>query len=217
MSVGINLPIPDPWAIEQNRAIRSDNIANNRNNLLWEQKKHKDAIEWNWRNYNAQQNKITNLAKDAKNAGISLMAALGSGGASPVNISMPSGQGGRVSGNYQRPTLPGIQATADTTPSKVQHLQTLSLEEDVRGKRLDNAIRNLNWQEKYNQIYNVGDPDLDPLYVRLNNNYDEAAQWVTEGGFPVLNPNYNMEMNESVGSYYFFKPRPEGFTNQLLE
>jgi len=171
--------------------------------------------EWNWRNHRSSQTRIQSLVKDARAAGVSTLAALGAGGHSPANITVPAGQGGRVSGTYQR----NSPATVSVQPDGVDMLQRQQAHETLRGQRIDNVNRQLDTNIKMLHWRQLSNPpsDYPPMYMRGRNNYEEAQGWVHEGDFPYLNPDMNMEMPESVGGYYFFKPRPEGWLNTLQD
>ncbi len=173
---------------------------------------------WNYKNFNAQQNRLTNLVADAKNAGISPLAALGQGGAAPISISMPSGQGGRVSGNYQRQGKAEIQANIDVMSS----LQKQLLTEQVRGANLDNQGKQHDNNYKLWMLHEAHYPSNNPnvmqdFYQGYNTNYDEAQRDIARGETWVVNPDAGIQPNEFMGTYYHLKPYPEGTFNQAVK
>lgn len=207
MPIGINLPVPSPWDIKHNKNVLNNQIYQQGVDNDFRRMSYHDQQSWNWRLYNDSKNRIQNLVADAQKAGVSPLAALGSGGQAPLNLSMPVGQGGRAAGNYQRQSPIEAQIShnlvqKDNLDTEMKWLTYYSMIKDLQMK---------SWQ--MNRM--LDEPTYDPLYVPLTDNYDEATKWVEQGMFPIVNPDANMEMNESVGSYYFFKPRPEGFINNL--
>lgn len=81
---------------------------------------------------------LTRLAKDAKVAGISLNAALGGPGYSPVNVSLPAGQGGRVSGTYQRGSSASILNAMQLRTSLAVAKKT---EAEADSAKIDNLVK----------------------------------------------------------------------------
>lgn len=95
---------------------------------------------------------LTRRAKDAKNAGISLLASMGGGSYSPQNIQMPQGQGGRVSGTYRSRSLFSDVATmqmrynldlqkAQTDNIKADTVQKLSEADKNRAMKTEMTMR----------------------------------------------------------------------------
>lgn len=163
--------------------------------------------QWNTRKWNDRNTVLQRLKQDAGKAGVSMLAALGGQGQSPQNISMPVGQGGRVSGNYQRQSAPEAKITATFMRNQALDTDMKEIERELR--MLDLLFKNKQYQDFLNPV----EPQYPKLYLRGKNNYDEAVQMLKEGDFPYNNPDMNLEMPESVGGYYFTKPRPEGFFN----
>lgn len=168
--------------------------------------------QWNY--YKGQQDKIfgerhsrlRNLRRDAEAAGISMNAALGLGGATPVSLNLPSGQGGRVSGNYSRKGM-------FTDALKVQ------LQQQKETHQVDTQIKQAEWQriqtetqilrkKLHDMFYPPAPQAYDPrlgMYVPVTDNREQLyAQYGNDVTlFP--NPDINLEMPETLGLYYYGK------------
>lgn len=209
---------PTQWGsgARQDRQINLSNQQAYKDNAFRENQAFKQEA-WNWRMWDDRKFKIQNLVQDAQKAGISPLAALGHSASSPMNISVPSGQGGRVSGTYQRGSP--VQMQMSMAANKMAQGQAESVRLQNEGLSHDNVYKQTRNQIELLKLrqmnYGTGQNLMEPLYVPYRDNYDEASRWVEQGYFPIINPQANMEVNESVGSYYFFKPRPEGFYNMM--
>lgn len=150
--------------------------------------------------FHANQNRVQNLVKDARAAGVSPLAAMGAGGSSPMNISMPVGQGGRVSGNYSRNSAFQLKLQASTG----------RLSEAQANKAEWQALRERNAYKKemleLEDIINRVDENL-KLYIPTVDNTDQARSWYEKGILPMVNPDLNLEAPETFGAYYHLSPR----------
>lgn len=165
--------------------------------------------QWNY--YKGQQNQIfnerhsrlQNLRRDAEKAGIGINAALGVGGSSPISINMPSGQGGRVSGNYSR-------------NSAIGDIAQFQMEMAAAGSALDNKIKNeqsLKLQTENailrKQLHDMHNPQpLDDRYGMYVPAYDNREGLINKYGNDITlfpNPDINLETPESLGLYYYGK------------
>lgn len=167
-----------------------------------------------------RQNKLQFLMRDAMKAGISPSLALGQQGTSPVSLNMPVGQGGRVSGNYQRRSPIDTQMSRTHGVMVGMQLQNLQAENDM----LDQKV--LQEKLKTRVMYRAESgalvagitpegkidtgtrlPDEETLYHNVVDNSDDARRWSSDGRFVFVNPNLNLETPETIGGYYFTKPR----------
>lgn len=155
--------------------------------------------------------KLQLLKQDAAKAGISLMAALGHGGSSPVNITVPSGQGGRVAGTYQRPSALDLSSLMLIGRELDNRRQTHSVTNMNEAQAEYWFYRAMRERAELSDYVKENETDLEQplpaLYLRGRDNTSEARQWYNEGYIPYLNPEYNFEMPETVGAGYFFYPR----------
>lgn len=165
--------------------------------------------QWNY--YKGQQNvlfgerhmRLQNLVRDAKKAGIGINAVLGSGGASPMQVNMPTGQGGRVSGNYGRNPV-------------LNDVMKFQLEQQAKSSILDNNIKHEQWQKlqterqillkEYSDMF--APKSFDPrigMYVPVYDNRDELTGRYGDTVTLFPNPDINLETPESLGMYYYGK------------
>lgn len=152
---------------------------------------------------------LQRLAVDAQKAGISLLSALGNPGATPMSLGMPSGQGGRVAGTYKRTPLPAMKAAYSVG-------QKYDEADRYHGARLtQNQADYWYWKSKqvegnFNSSFG-NDPDpkgeYPSLYIKAIDNSEEAMKWYEDGYWPANNPMLNLEYPESIGGYYYAKPR----------
>lgn len=105
MGINVNFDPTDPFGSKAdkryNQSVARTEEQRYKDNIFRERMFREDQRRYQTAN-RQHLNRITLLKKDARNAGVSLMAALGSPGTSPAHITMPAGQGGRAMGNYQR-------------------------------------------------------------------------------------------------------------------
>lgn len=151
-----------------------------------------------------EDNRLQRLMMDARKAGISPLAALGAGGASPANITVPVGQGGRAAGRYQRKS--GLEASISANVIKQSEINTQA--EFYRKELLRMQAQNAyyDWQRKLDRDF------LDPVtgkdfYTRWNWNYDQAQKWHQEGYVVLPDPQSGIEMPETLGLGYWTAPR----------
>jgi hypothetical protein len=180
--------------------------------------------QWAREERQRQDTRLQRLKADAEKAGIGINAALGIGGSAPVNIQFPRAQGGRAMGTYQR-------------QSPVEGLMTFQLQQQAKKSKYESDSEEsraelLRWQaalaqdEFYIQrAKHMGLISSDPnFYIRVHDNYSEAVDWISQGYQVTVNPELNMDLPETVGAYYHFKPRafsprevqPIPFTKHLL-
>lgn len=167
--------------------------------------------EWNWRMWNDRKFSLQNLVRDAAKAGISPLAALGSPGQSPMNITIPPGQGGRVAGTYSRKNPVAIQAQAQIgaqTAAETARASMYNAQADLY------YWQARNFEDKWTQgRYDATIPgrkedrERESLYIKVKDNTPEASRWKSEGYVPLNNPNLNLEMPESIGGGYWAAPR----------
>lgn len=223
----VNLSIDPVAAADAVFDISGTQSANRRaeaRNEYWKQMDYRmDADKWRtsqlWRieDQKRADSSLQRLINDAQKAGISPNAALGVGGSAPISAQIPMGQGGRASGTYQRRSP--FESIASMSIA-AKSASDIALSKKYEAEAFAAHWRGMNEQAEFFTPTKLPPiPGQEPrsslpnLYIPVNNNYDEAVNM----GFPVLNPDLNFEMNESVGSYYFFKPRPEGYLNQIWE
>lgn len=128
-----------------------------------------------WENVRRDKTKLQTLVADAKKAGISPLAALGSPGATPISLNMPSGQGGRVAGTYNRESAyKGVTQMQANIAAKQTHLDFLEQENRIILGNIKNAIA----QEEFQQLRA---PYGKPLYDFY---YDNSSQ-MPEGTFSI--------------------------------
>lgn len=210
MGINVNFNPADPFGKKQDKLNERNWQASESQRALdnsWRTKMYWEDLRRYQKSIDRDDNKIQRLAADARKAGVSTMAALGGSAQSPAHISMPAGQGGRVSGNYQRNSGAQLSLTMDMLKkskyeANIEELKYYSLLADVRSKN-----------RRWNQEIGLLPPDEKNVYIEANDNYEQATQWIKEGKFVAVNPDLNLEMPESVGGYYFAKPRPEGWLN----
>lgn len=166
-----------------------------------------------WNYYKGQQNKLfnerhmrlQNLRKDAEKAGISMNAALGLSGASPMSINMPSGQGGRVSGQYSRKGMFSDAVKMQFNNQQETHaIDTAIKHAEHQRIQTENQILQKKLHDLHYPKAEVYDPRLG-MYVPA---YDNRQQLYNQYGNDVTlfpNPDINLEMPESLGLYYYGK------------
>lgn len=155
-----------------------------------------------------EDNRLRRIKKDAAAAGISTMAAMGLGGTTPSNIQMPVGQGGRVSGTYQRQSP--VEARISMDMSRNSHNQALLIQAEADKATYEawdmRNQYNLKWDHQ------TGLPrqqveTIDPLYQRYLWNIEQARQWDADGYAVLPDPQAGIELPETVGFGYWSAPR----------
>lgn len=217
MGINLNFDPTDPFGRKADKRYQETRESSEEqrrlDNIYRQQMRTEDHLRYNQARRD-QLNRIQNLKVDAQKAGVSLMAALGSPGSSPAHVTMPAGQGGRAAGLYQRKSSPELLVSANLAAQS--NIQTESQKLDLQIKELqyfDLLVDVKRKNRSFNQDVGLLPPqDSRPsVYVNAMDNYNQAVEWIEQGGFPILNPELNLEMPESVGGYYFAKPRPEGW------
>lgn len=217
MDIGLNI---DPTAFFDTR---SDRRSENQRQLdnAFRREQADLAEEWNWRQWNDRDKKISQTVQDARRAGVGPLAALGAGGSQAMSITIPQGQGGRVQGRRQN-SVSVSQNKAETRThyqnlieeAQLDNLKTTRELNNYKAarERLQYANERLDWEKRLD-----GQEDLPKLYKKALDNSQEASRWVRDGYFPFTNPDFNLETPESVGGYYFAKPRIEGNTVEKIK
>jgi hypothetical protein len=209
-----NVDLKDPFGFKADsryRQTRSDQLYQARGDNQFRNTQFRTQEEWNWRKWNDRKNTIKNIVEDARKAGVSTLAALGGTGSTIPSINIPVGQGGRVSGRYQSQTPLEMQVSLRT--------EAETRKENSQSNFYDAQANFLNWKARQLQTefytpkplaplpqHDPAASVIDPLYVRLQDNLSEAAKWVDQGYIPALNPDYNFELPEVTGQYYFSLP-----------
>lgn len=179
------------------------------------QQENRRRYEWR-KEHDRADTYLQRLVEDAQKAGISPTVALGGSGYSPAMINVPSGQGGRVSGTYQRMSLPEARISASlVNKAKIDELASYhgarGISADADYKRLQAENLRNEFKQKWNRD---GTPKMSgrgSLYVPFVDNIDEAKTWYDQGLVPMLNPDMNVELLETVGTGYWLRPRGETF------
>jgi hypothetical protein len=190
---------------------------------IWEQKNFdfqnqqwRYAIEQNRINRLREDTRIQALVRDARQAGISPLAAMGGAAASPASINIPhfTPVTGRVSGRYQR------SANAIASIQLDSFLRNDQQDSDYKKWRNhEQQYRALSeetdyWTKRYQQVFG---PQPINLYVPVHDNSDllrkQYGDEITYG----LNPDLNYETPEHIGGYYHYRenvfPTKEGYQN----
>lgn len=171
------------------------------------------AEAWNWRQWHDRGNKIQMLAADARKAGISPMAALGNAGTSPISLTIPQGQGGRVGGTYQRQgpaeSMAKLQIAAQLNESggRTEKEQAQARMYESQAKLYDMQSTKIH-QDMLTESHMKNFPQLyyPQKYKYSTDNLSEAQAMQRQGYFVYLNPELNLEMPEFIGGYQFAKP-----------
>jgi hypothetical protein len=206
MAVNIGIDLKDPfgsreaarYSDQRNREIYQQRLDNRWRNKMFQE----DRDRWYKTNLRADQ-RLTRLAVDAKRAGVSLLSAMGSPGQSPAHMSLPAGQGGRVSAytpsrnssTQLQIDLSRQQSESNELQNQNQHIQNQILQTDLQRKQLE--LRRMYYPET---------SDIPSIYVPAYDNKLEAMNYPT-GQIPVLNPELNFELPEVVGGYQYARPR----------
>lgn len=207
MNIGFNV---NPFSFIETR---SDRRAERQRNLDNEFRREQADLgeEWRWRSLHEGRRGISNIVQDARRAGVSPLAALGAGGTTAPSFNIPTGQGGRVQGRKYGSM--SIQTQRNKELSHMEKLAEVTALDNAKNVEQFNSYRaarerlqymneRLDWMRRVE-----GQEDLPKMYKRAIDNTDEAVGWIRQGQFPYMNQDLNLEMPESVGGYYFVKPR----------
>lgn len=163
------------------------------------------AEEWRQREWDFKDKKIQTLVTDARRAGISPLAALGSAGTQAPSFNIPVGQGGRISGK-ERSTI-SYNPTQVKSEGQLYHEQlntqaaTIANQNAATQSVIKTEMMRLELEKLREQT-----SDIPNLYLKAYPNTDEAVEMIRQGYMPYLNPEMNFEMLETIGSYHYGKP-----------
>jgi hypothetical protein len=186
------------------------------------------AESWRIREWNDRGNRIQRLAQDAKKAGVSTLAALGAGGSAPANITVPAGQGGRVSGVSQKRS-PSLSLNTNLLN---QFTEKAELETDITRIKRDKAELDL-WSHPFYEggtvVLNNGEAISHGEYLRRKHqipienmfearrwNIEDAKKWHDDPELVPMLKGSSLEMPESIGGAYWVAPRMKQTDNPYI-
>lgn len=147
--------------------------------------------------------KLQRLVSDAQKAGIGVNAALGGGVQSPMSISVPAGQGGRVHGTYHRqsPMELSISTRILLATAKKTEAEAESAQVDTEKKKKELVQLGVIPRDP-----NMPPPERLPPVNAIQDYYDPQS-----GHFEWLDPEF-AESLDSVGGLFYMGVR-EGMRN----
>lgn len=216
VGVGINLDLKDPFG-QSARNAQNWNIYMDRSNQRMRNRQYIDSRTDRQEAMRREDTRLQRLMKDAKAAGISPLAALGSPGSAPANINVggdyPVGSSvgglGGSSGAMTNLIFRQAEANARKTEAEASTAEATAVGMHRRNRLIeDNGVAKVYAisEGKADFPTELGSPWPD-MYVRYNNNIDEAREWRRMGHIPIVNPDANMEPPELVGGAYWLNPR----------